>query len=160
MLASQGSLLRLWAGQESLRCFAQFGIWIWMYQFKWVDAPNSLCDCIQPKGFVEGASPTQLWSTWKKPWRSKKYVFHWHKEKTHVFSPSCSLSLSYLYHICILTNVSSSMPFIAAEAISLEELVPWKGRFCPFKPGKMHKGPVPPLWSTLLWSLLDFPFFC
>ena len=55
--------------------------------------------------------------------------------------------------------MSSSMPFIAAEAISLEELVPWKGRFCPFKPGKMHKGPVPPLWSTLHWSLLDFPFF-
>lgn len=25
---------------------------------------------------------------------------------------------------------------ITAEAISLEELVPWKSRFCPFKPGK------------------------
>lgn len=72
----------------------------------------------------------------KKPWTSKKYVFHWHKKKTHVFSPSCSLSLSYIYHICVLTNVSSSMPFITAEAISLEELVPWKSRFCPFKPGK------------------------
>ena len=51
------------------------------------------------------------------------------------------------------------MPFIATEAISFEELMPRKDRLCPFKPGKMHRGPVPTSWSTLHRSLLDFPFF-
>lgn len=109
---------------------------------------------IQPKNYVEGAGPRPALIILEKIPGGPGNMFSIDIRRKPVFSFSLALSP----YICTLITISSSMPFIATEAISFEELMPRKDRLCPFKPGRMHRGPVPTSWSTPHRSLLDFPF--